>query len=294
MEIGFYGTGLMGAPMVVRLLKAGYSIGVYNRTIEKAKVLSKFGAVVFDSPLKLAQQSDTIIVMLSDNAAIKQVLFSNDEINFKNKTFIQMSTISPNENIDIKVLVEKDGGEFVEAPVLGSIPQVKNGELFVLISGTVELFSKWKPLFETFGNRIIYFGEYGKASAAKLALNQLIASLTAAFSMSLGYILEKGVDVNTFMEVLRKSALYAPTFDKKLDRMQKRDFSNPNFPLRHLLKDINLIIDDFDDNNINTILLKGVKTIISEGLKNNLSDSDYSALYNIIHKVNNSADNKGK
>ena len=74
-------------------------------------------------------------------------------------------------------------------------------------------------------------------------MNQLIAGLTSSFSLSLSLIEKEAVDVDQFMEVVRSSALYAPTFDKKLDRMLERDFSNPNFPSKHLSKDTKLFLD---------------------------------------------------
>jgi 3-hydroxyisobutyrate dehydrogenase len=128
-------------------------------------------------------------------------------------------------------------------------------------------------------------GNVGKATAAKLAVNQLIASLTSAFAMSLGYLRESGVNVNRFMEILRNSALYAPTFDKKLKRMLTRNFNNPNFPVKHLLKDVDLMLTEFAKKGINIDTLEGVKKILLKNLDRNEAEMDYSALYNAVHPV---------
>ena len=129
-----------------------------------------------------------------------------------------------------------------------------------------------------------YIGEVGTASALKLALNQLIAALTSGFALSLGLVERQGVDVEKFMEILRDSALYAPTFDKKLERMRQRNFENPNFPTKHLLKDVDLFLSQAEDNGLNTEGLKGIRDIIQQTIELGLSDSDYSALFSAINQ----------
>lgn len=283
MRIAFWGTGLMGAPMVERLLNAGYEVTAYNRTKAKAIKLENSGARVVDSPPESLADADVIIIMLSDYNAIKRVLPNSKETSYKGKTFIQMSTISPVESIELKNKIEKKDGAYIETPVLGSIPQIKEGSLFVLFGGTKEQFDKWSHLLKNFGKEVTHIGEVGDASATKLALNQLIASLTASFSMSLGYLRERNVNVDHFMNILRKSAIYAPTFDKKLSNMMNRDFNNPNFPLKHMLKDVDLIVNEFNSQKIKSDPLQGVRKVLDSAMSANLENLDYSAIYNAIH-----------
>lgn len=282
MKVGLIGTGLMGKPMSQKIKNAGFNITVFNRSIEKAKVLSDYGIEVSKSPAKLIESVDVIITMLSDFNAIVSSLFI-EKSSFKNKTVIQMSTISPKESILLKERINKFGGYYFEAPVLGSLQQIEEKKLIVLVGGNEEDKNKYEKLFESFSNKIVYIGEVGKAAAIKLSLNQLIASETAAFSMSLGYLRENNVEVEKFMDILRGSALYAPTFDKKLPNFLERNFENPNFPLKHLLKDVRLMISQFKQDGINTLPLEGVEEIIKKGIENNLSEQDYSSLYNVIH-----------
>jgi len=113
----------------------------------------------------------------------------------------------------------------------------------------------------------------------------LIISLTTAFATSLGFMQEKGLDIDMFMNILRQSPLFAPTFDKKLLRMLNRDFKNPNFPVKHLLKDLNLILNEFSSTGIVVDPLKEIENILSKTLDQGYSDLDYSALYNIINPM---------
>ena len=286
MKIAFFGTGLLGEPMAHRLLKAGYPLIVYNRTAGKTQALKKKGAAVAHIPTEAMQKADVFITMLADFPAIDEVLFSPtaSSLPLKGKSLIQMSTISPQESLLLKKRFEEKGGEYMEAPVLGSIPQVKTGTLFILFSGTEDQYNRWENLLKIFGDKIVMFGGVGGASAAKLALNQLIASLTTAFSMSLGYLREKKVDIEKFMAILRESALYAPTFDKKFDKMMRRDFKNPNFPVKHLLKDVDLILAEFSKENIAATPLEGVKKVLVKAIETGESNMDYSALYNAVHE----------
>jgi 3-hydroxyisobutyrate dehydrogenase len=282
MNIGLIGAGLMGKPMAIKIKQARFNIAIYNRTKEKAKDLQNEGIYSFNSVKELIEATDVILLVVSDYNAITNVLFTED-LSFENKTIIQMSTISPNESILLQNRINKLKGHYFEAPVLGSTPQIDERKLIVLIGGQEEDEKKYSKLFSSFSNKIVFIGEVGKASAIKLALNQLIASETAAFSMSLGYLRERNVDVEKFMDILRGSALYAPTFDKKLPNYLERDFSNPNFPLKHLLKDVKLMISQFNEGGINTLLLEGVEKVIRKGLDQKLSEKDYSSIYEVIH-----------
>ena len=177
-----------------------------------------------------------------------------------------------------KYFIDKNASYF-EAPVLGSITQVRNKELITLVGANESSLDEIKEILECFSKKIIHVGKVGKASALKLALNQLIVSELSIFSMSLKYVLANKINVDVFMDVLRNSALYAQTFDKKLPNFLKNDFSNPNFPLKHMLKDLKLITEDFQRAGINSEILKEEEKLLHEGLKKGFAEEDYSALY---------------
>jgi 3-hydroxyisobutyrate dehydrogenase len=282
MTIAFLGTGLIGKPMAEKLIKSGYEMIVYNRTVEKTKSLKESGASVAKNPKDAIESADGSILMLSDAQAIREVLFS-DQIDFRNKTIIQMGTILPAESQNFHEKINSAGGDYFEAPVLGSIPQVQEGKLIAMVGGNQDQYNKWKEVFKSFGEDIHYVGSIGKAAALKLAMNQLIASLTAAFSLSLSMIQRNNIDVDLFMKIVRNSALYAPTFDKKLPRMLKRDFSNPNFPTKHLLKDADLIFKESKRLGLSTYSLEGVIHLIKISLEKGFVETDYSSIYNEVN-----------
>jgi len=282
MRIGMIGTGLMGFPMAMRLLETGYPVIVYNRTTSKVEPLREAGATVAGTPQGLIATSDCILLMLTNQDAIESVLFRSEFQSFlSGKTVISMGTISPTDSKTIQKEILKAGGNYLEAPVLGSIPEAKAGTLQIMVGSTEAQFDQWLNLLKFLGEPK-YIGEVGSATALKLALNQLIASLTTAFALSLNFVQQQGVDLKLFMDILRKSALYAPTFDKKLQRMLEENYENPNFPTKHLLKDTNLFLQEAVKMGLNASSLAGVKAILEATQKLGKSDDDYSALFTAI------------
>ena len=282
MKIGLIGTGLMGQPMALKLLEAGLSVIVYNRTASKLQPLQEAGAIAAESAESVLKEANCMILMLTNAKAIQEMLLGDTVSLLQNRTIIQMGTISPQESKTICNSITEAGGEYLEAPVLGSIPQVKTGELIVMVGSTEAQFQQWLPVLKHYSPEPMHIGAVGTASAMKLALNQLIAGLTATFALTLGFVRRQGVDVEQFMQVVRESALYAPTFDKKLSRMCDRNFSDPNFPTKHLLKDTDLFLTQAKELGLVTDNLEGIKSIIEKAIALGLGDDDYSAIYNAI------------
>jgi len=283
MQVGFIGTGLMGLPMAQRLVEAEIKLIAYNRTPEKLEPLQKAGVKIAQQPTQAIVGSDCIILMLTNALAIRSLLLSADaKPHLAGKTVIQMSTIAPTESIAIANDIIEAGGEYLEAPVLGSIPEAESGKLIVMVGATEAQFERWQSLLQNFGSEPLLIGEVGSASAIKLALNQLIASLSTAFALSLGFVERQGASVDIFMQILRQSALYAPTFDKKLQRMRDRNYANPNFPTKHLLKDTELFINQAQGEGMNVSSIEGVKKILEIAITSGFADADYSSLFNAI------------
>lgn len=280
MKVAFLGTGLMGLPMAQRLLATDIGLIAYNRTPEKLAPLQAAGAEITTHAYQAIRAADCIILMLTNAAAIYSVLLSDRSWRtLAGRTVIQMGTITPTESKEIRDAVANAGGEYIEAPVLGSIPEAEAGKLIVMVGAQREQYQRHLELLKHFGSEPLLIGPVGSATALKLALNQLIASLTTAFGLSLGFVQCQGVSVDLFMQILRKSALYAPTFDKKLQRMLEGNYSNPNFPTKHLLKDTDLFIDEARSAGLNLNSIEGVRDILEMAIKMSFSEADYSSLF---------------
>lgn len=284
MKVGFLGTGLMGIPLAQRVLGAKIPVIAYNRTRAKLAPLQAMDAEIADTATQVIAEADCVILTLTDAVAIETLLLSEASRQvLAGRTVIQMGTIGIRESQQIRDQVVGAGGEYLEAPVLGSIPEAKAGTLIVMVGATSAQFERWLSLLQLFGKEPLLIGEVGSSAAVKLAMNQLIGSLTTAFALSLGLVLRSGVPVADFMKIVRDSALYAPTFDKKLQRMLERNYENPNFPTKHLLKDTALLMREGDLLGLDTQIQKAVLSVLEKTLELGLGDSDYSALFSAVN-----------
>jgi 3-hydroxyisobutyrate dehydrogenase len=201
----------------------------------------------------------------------------------RGKTIIQMGTVGSSESLALQHEVERYGGTYCEAPVLGSLAEARAGTLFLMIGATEKQFAHVSPLLRSLGREPRLIGPIGTAAALKLALNQLIAAEISAFALSLGLVQRSGVSVEAFMAILRESALFAQTFDKKLPRMLKRDYHQPNFSTRHLLKDVDLCSEEAAGCGLKVGSLEGIRTTLIDAIAQGLGDVDYSAVYERIN-----------
>lgn len=282
MKVSVLGAGLMGSPFSLRLLGEGHEVTVYNRSSDKLTHLISKGANITTNPCDAIANSKIIIMMLSGYSAITEVLFSTP-IDMEDKLFVQMGTISPNESRELFARISQLGAKYIEAPVLGSIPEALSGKLIVMVGGSLDDFNYVVPILDCLGEKPILIGDVGTAAALKLAMNQLIAALTTAFSLSLGFCMRNGVDTEIYMDVVRKSALYAQTYDKKLKKYLERNFDGANFSAKHLNKDVNLFLADAESLGMDCSSLQGIAKITTQAIKQGLGDKDYSAIYEIIN-----------
>ncbi|MCZ2203104.1 NAD(P)-dependent oxidoreductase [Cylindrospermopsis raciborskii] len=285
MKVAFLGTGLMGLPMAQRLLAANIELIAYNRTPEKLTPLQAAGAEIAVKPRQAIRAADCIILMLSNAAAIYHLLLTDTSWHaLSGRSVIQMGTIAPIESQEIRNAVVAAGGEYIEAPVLGSIPEAETGQLIVMVGGEREQYERHVNLLSHFGPNPVYVGEVGSASSLTLALNQLIASLTTSFALSLAFVQLQGIDTELFMRVLRESKLYAPTFDQNLSRMLHGNYTQANLPTKQLIKEIDLFISEAKSLGLNLSSIEGVKYILQSAMKMSYPEDDYSSVFPAIRE----------
>ncbi len=283
MRVGFFGVGLMGAPMVERLAMGGHEVMVFNRTRDKAEAIRNGKVSAAGSPLEAVRFGECIILMLADFTAIDETLLRPECLEaLKDKSVIQMGTISPGQSLEADEKVRAAGGRYLECPVLGSIGQARSGTLLLMAGGDEEVFLDLKWILDRFGPSPRLIGPVGHGAAIKLAMNQLIAAHMAAFSLSLGYIQKSGVDLDKFLSILRESALNAKMFDNKLPRLLERKYDNPNFPAKHLLKDVDLFLGEAQKSGLDAAALAAIKGILEKTIDSGGGEDDYSSVFERI------------
>lgn len=242
-QIGWIGLGQMGLPMVTRLLDGGIEVGVYNRSPGKTAALIEKGAKAYHDTVELVRNYPVVFLMVSDYAAICDILNEAVRKELQGKIIVNMSTISPTENLAVKALVEAAGGQFAEAPVSGSVGPATNGTLLVLFGGDEAVLNPLQKAFSLVGKKTFHFGEVGKGSGAKLVLNSLLGIFGEAYSEAMLMARQFGIDTDTIVEAIGGSAMDSPMFQTKKSLWANREFP-PAFALKHASKDLNLAVKE--------------------------------------------------
>lgn len=269
--------------MAERLLQTRHELIVYNRTRDKAAPLAGLGAEVAEDPLDAIARAEVTLLMLTDSTAIRETLEPHGRLpELTGSSLIQMGTIAPRESIALWEDIRRVGGRYLEAPVLGSRPQAQDGKLLIMVGAEPEEFQQWRELLGHLGEEPMLVGRVGQAAALKLAFNQLIAAELTGFATALAITRHHGVETADFMQLLRRSALHAPTFEAKLPRIESGDFERPNFPARHLLKDLHLARDLADDFGLATGPLAGLCDLLETAQAQGRGDEDYSLIAALV------------
>lgn len=277
--ISVLGTGLLGAAIAERLLQCGHQVTVWNRQPDRCAPLLALGARQVGSPALAAAAADLVIPVLSDGPTTRMVLLEQAGTALTGRLVLQVATIAPGESQALAEALEAIGASYLETPVLGSRPEALQGRLQVMVGGSDADLQRALAVLQDLDPAPRHLGAVGAAAHTKLALNQLIASLTHAFSLALHTVQGAGVEVEAFMAILRASALHAPTFDKKLAKELAGDYANPNFPTAHLRKDLTLFVEAARALGLDVQGLIGLQSLLQRATAAGLDPLDYSALH---------------
>ncbi len=139
--------------------------------------------------------------MVSDYAAVADILNADVCVELNGKIIVNMSTVAPTENLKIKALVEQHGGQFAEASVSGSVVPATNGTLLILFGGNAEVLQPLQGVFDVLGQRTFHFGEVGKGSGAKLVLNSLLGVFGEAYAEAMLMGGQFGIDLTASLRL---------------------------------------------------------------------------------------------
>ena len=281
-SVALLGSGLLGEAIGRRLLDQGVALKVWNRTPGRCQDLIEAGAESVQDLSSITETCSSVITVLRDGPVTETMVRELGDLH--GCCLMPMGTMGITEIRRLAQQVHNQNGTCLEAPVLGSKPQAANGTLLVMAGGTQELFDQQRPLLDHLSQQPMLVGAIGSGAATKLALNQLIASLTHAFSLSLRLVQQAGVPVETFMAILRPSALYAPTFDKKLQRMLDGHYSDPNFSTALLRKDLRLFLEEATAAGLQIQGLQGLDTLLEQASGGELDGLDYCALHELTQE----------
>jgi 3-hydroxyisobutyrate dehydrogenase-like beta-hydroxyacid dehydrogenase len=212
-DVGFVGLGVMGGGVAKRLLDAGHSLTVWNRTREKAEPLLGAGARWADGPGEVAGASEFVFTMVTNTAAVQAVCEGPDGILTglaPGKVYVDMSTASPANTRALAEQVEQVGADMLDAPVSGSVITLEQGKLSIMVGGDADLFERARPILQAIGPKVFHVGPNGAAVTMKIATNLSLAVQMLAFSEGVLLAEKSGIPRETAVEVLLASVIASP------------------------------------------------------------------------------------
>jgi 3-hydroxyisobutyrate dehydrogenase len=240
-KIGIVGTGRMGANIARRLHDVGYPIvALYDVNPDAARATAEdTGAEVTQSLSRVAELSDVILTVVTDDAAMYAIFASSGDSLLsaaQGKTFVNCATITPKVHVDVQRLVEERGGHSLEACMASSIPQARNGTLYLMIGGRRDVFDELKPMLEKLSASLKYIGEAGRAAQTKALVNMVMNINTAGLGEGLGLGDALGLDLTMLREVFSQTGANSRVLETDGEDMQNRDHE-VYFSAAHAAKD---------------------------------------------------------
>jgi 3-hydroxyisobutyrate dehydrogenase/2-hydroxy-3-oxopropionate reductase len=282
MKVAFLGLGIMGRPMATRLVAAEHEVSVWYRTARQ----HVDGATTAVSPADAAKEAEVVWVCVADTAAVERVIFGDDgalQSLREGAIIVDSSTISPTATKKFAERANERGVHWVDAPVTGSKIGAENGQLIFIVGGADEPVQYLDPLFKAMGKQVIHIGPNGKGQAAKLGQNLMLALLYEGFAEAFVLARKLGVEPNKLMELIQASMVRSGAIDYKAPFVMRRDYT-PNFPLRLMRKDIQLMLEMAKENRVKLPALETVDEIYELASEEGWDDLDYAATLGLLEK----------
>jgi len=286
-SIGFIGTGLMGLPMAKNLLKSGFKLKAFNRSIEKADPLRKFGAEISKSIKEVVNDSEVIITMLTDDIAVNDVMKNPDFADniISGSTVIDMSSVKPKTALTHAENLKSKKINYLDAPVSGGTIGAEEASLAIMVGGDKKVFEECFDIFKAMGNPTLV-GPISCGQITKLA-NQIIVGLTIGAVAEAVTLCEKaGADPNKMIEALKGGWADSKILQTHGKRMIDKDFTPKGKTSTHL-KDMNNILECAKNSNTELPISNLIKEMYKTLVKNGHGDEDHSSLYKEIKRINN-------
>jgi 3-hydroxyisobutyrate dehydrogenase-like beta-hydroxyacid dehydrogenase len=274
MRVALLGTGKMGGAMARRLAAAGHKLTLWNRTRERAEAIGV--GKVAATPAEAMATAEIVISMLTDANAVRATYLGDGGAVTAAKTgqvFVEMSTAGPDISREIAPALERAGAQLVEAPVMGSIPAIESGKLFILAAGDEAAIEKARPVLEALGE-IRRVGDLGSAAALKLVANSMVAGVSALAAELQAAGTAAGLNPEDVFTVISRMA---PALNMRKAGFVEHRYEPVTFSLRDALKDVRLALELFGRTGSTTPLTSATEGLYESAAKS-VADLDISAI----------------
>ncbi|MDR2758964.1 MAG: NAD-binding protein, partial [Spirochaetaceae bacterium] len=244
-KVGFIGLGIMGKPMAKNLIKAGYSLVVFDRVEAPLLELTAEGAERAASPGEVAEKAgDVVITMLPNSPHVREVVSGKNGIAGgvrAGQIVVDMSSIAPLVSRELCALLKEKGVDMLDAPVSGGQEKAEKGTLAIMAGGVESCFEKVKPILDKMGSSV-WVGESGAGQITKLVNQTIVAINIAAVAEGMSLAEKAGVDPRKVFEAIRKGLAGSQCLEDKAPRMFEGRY-NPGFRINLHIKDLGNVLD---------------------------------------------------
>jgi 3-hydroxyisobutyrate dehydrogenase len=242
--IGFIGMGLMGVPMTLRLLGAGYEVRVWNRSIDKCAGVVSAGAILTDKLDDLVRHSDIVMLCVTDTAAVSDIVFGEAGVANSaraGQVLVDFSSIEPQATrMMAERLYTTSGCIWIDAPVSGGVAGAEQGTLAIMAGGSEDVLATIRPVLAPLSQRVTRVGDVGSGQVTKIC-NQMLVSCNVLVMAEVMALAEKaGVDAEQIPVALKGGFADSIPLQLTGPRMAKRDFDEVKWHVKTLLKDLDM------------------------------------------------------
>ena len=242
MEIGWIGTGIMGAPMARRLIGGRNRVRVFNRSAERARALAADGATVAADAAACAAGAEMVFIMVPDTPDVEATVAKIEAVLKPGQIVIDMSTIAPAAERAISARLKAKGVEYLDAPVSGGDVGARDGTLTIMVGGDAAAFERARPLFELMGKRITHMGASGAGQMTKLANQIAVALALEAAAEAIKLARAGGLDASRVVEAIGAGAAGSWQLSNLGPKIIAGDY-RPGFFIKLIRKDLRLVAE---------------------------------------------------
>ena len=285
-SVAVLGLGTMGHGMAANLLKAGFSVTVWNRTQAKAEPLAHLGATVARSPAHAAENATIVVAMLSDDAASRAAWLGQDGALAAmppQSIAVECSTLSPDWIRELHAAVTERGLRMAEAPVTGSRTQAEAGQLNFLVGADEDTLATLSPVLQCMSKEILHLGPVGSGAQLKLINNFLCAVQVASFAEALTWMEQTGLRLDTALEFLKRGAPGSGILSAMSDRMTRRTYE-VNFLLRLMAKDQRYARAAAAQLGVDVSMASPALELFRQAEEQGLGEKDMSAVVEVVRR----------
>jgi len=285
-KITFIGLGIMGSRMAANLLKNGVDVTVYNRSKAPVEALLEKGAKTAATANEAVADADIVFSMLSTPEVVEYLFMEEGGVLSamkKGALWCDCSTVNPSFTERASSASQKQGINFMDTPVAGTLPHAENAELVFFVGGEKEHLLIVEDLLNYMGNKVLHLGGVGKGASFKMLVNVMLAQSMVIFSETLLLGEKLGMDKDFLLKVLPSLKVSAPFTGAKVG-MIKADAYDVMFPLELMHKDLHLATLTAYEHNQPLYLANVTKELFAEANRQGMGRLDFAAIHRYLEK----------